>query len=310
MAIAIIVPGRDVSLLKQHIENHLQGAAPVWVYPDIPDPDQVLMAVVWKHPSGSLQAFPHLRVIQSLGAGVEHLLRDPQLPGQARICRIVDPDLALGMCHYTAMAVLNIHKQWWQLQEQQAQGIWAEPIPEVVPLTIGVLGMGELGVPVAKTLRSLGFEVMGYSRTAKTVEGIRIFSEGELSVAAFAKKVNTLVCVLPLTPQTEGILNREVFEAMPKGSYIINIARGGHLVDVDLLAALDAGNIERAVLDVFHIEPLPSEHSFWTHPKVTLTPHIASVTNQANAAALVAENYRRAVKGQDLKFPVDPGAGY
>jgi len=310
MAIAIIVPGRDVSHLQQHIATQLKGAVPVWVYPDIPDPDAVLMAVVWKHPSGSLQAFPRLRVIQSLGAGVEHLLRDPLLPEQARVCRIVDPDLAKGMCHYTAMAVLNIHKQWWQLQAQQEQGVWAEPVPEVIPLKIGVLGMGELGVPVAKTLQYLGFEVLGYSRTAKTVEGIPIFSEGELSVAAFAEKVNTLVCVLPLTPQTEGVLNRDVFSAMPRGSYIINIARGGHIVDADLLDALDTGKVERAVLDVFHTEPLPAAYPFWAHPRVTLTPHIASVTNQANAAAIVAENYLRAVAGQELKFPVDAKAGY
>jgi glyoxylate/hydroxypyruvate reductase A len=214
------------------------------------------------------------------------------------------------MCHYTAMAVLNIHKQWWQLQAQQEQGVWAEPVPEVIPLKIGVLGMGELGVPVAKTLQYLGFEVLGYSRTAKTVEGIPIFSEGELSVAAFAEKVNTLVCVLPLTPQTEGVLNRDVFSAMPRGSYIINIARGGHIVDADLLDALDTGKVERAVLDVFHTEPLPAAHPFWAHPRVTLTPHIASVTNQANAAAIVAENYLRAVAGQELKFPVDAKVGY
>ncbi len=310
MAIAIIVPGRDVSTLKQHLETQLKGSAAVWVYPDIPNPAAVELAVVWKHPSGSLQEFPNLRVVHSLGAGVEHLLKDPLMPEGLQLCRIVDPELAKGMCHYAAMAVLNIHKQWWQLQAQQEQKIWAEPVPEVIPLKIGVLGMGELGVPVAKTLHYLGFEVVGYSRKAKIVEGIPVFSAEEMDLPAFAEKVNALVCVLPLTPQTDGVLNKSVFKAMPHGSYVINMARGAHVVDKDLLEALDEGQIERAVLDVFHVEPLPTEHPFWYHDKVTLTPHIASLTNQENAAAIIAENYHRMKKGEALRFPVNASAGY
>lgn len=310
MAIAIVVPGRDVSILKKNIEEKLQGEVPVWIYPDIPDPGAVRMAVVWKHPPGSLQEFPNLAVVHSLGAGVEHLLDDVLLPAQAKICRIVDPELAKGMCQYAAMAILNIHKQWWLLQEQQARQVWEEPVPEVIPLTIGVLGLGELGLPVAKTLSGLGFEVLGYSRKPKTIAGIPVFSEEDMDLPAFAKNVNALVCVLPLTPQTAGVLNLEVFRSMPKGSYLVNIARGAHVVDADLLQALEEGIIERAVLDVFHTEPLPVEHPFWYHPKVTLTPHIASVTNQENAAAIIVQNYQNLLSELPLQFPVDPGVGY
>lgn len=282
----------------------------IWEFPDIPDADAVEMAVVWKHPYGSLRQFPNLRLIQSFGAGVEHLLSDPGLPVQIPVCRIVDESLTLSMRNYVGMAILMIRKRMDVYLRQQRGGSWSLPDPVELPLRVGMLGMGELGAAAAAFAAGMGFEVWGYSRHKKQIEGVTCLSPGDVSLEDFAGMVNVLVCLLPLTSETEGILNYALFRRMPRGSYLINAARGGHLVEQDLMRALDEGLLAGAFLDVFRQEPLPAGHPFWADPRIFMTPHSASVTDPDGAARIVAENFKRLQTGGQLLFEASKEKGY
>ncbi|MCO6475677.1 MAG: glyoxylate/hydroxypyruvate reductase A [Phaeodactylibacter sp.] len=310
MSIVLIVTDRDVKLLQRHIEAELRGATPVWIYPHIPKPEWVEMAVVWKHPPRVLRAFPNLELVSSLGAGVEHILHDATLPAGLRITRIVDESLTTSMRNYVLMAVLNIHKQLRFYQNNQQEGRWEKPAHIELPLRIGMLGLGALGGSIAASLASLGFEALGYSQSPKNISGVRCLHAGEATLAGFVRQVNLLICLLPRTAATEGILNYDLFRHMPKGSFLINVARGAHLEEEGLLKAMQEGYIREAWLDVFKEEPLPKEHPFWQHPGIVITPHAASITNQENAAKIIAENYRRWKEGKELLFEVDRKKGY
>ena len=311
MAILLAITDRDVRPLRKMIRTHLgEEAGPVWIYPEMPDAEAVTMAVLWKHPEDLLAKLPNLQLVSSLGAGVEHILNDPALPGGLRITRIIDDTLIRSMRNYVVLAVLHIHKQLEVYRANQRAGRWSKPAPVERPLRIGVLGLGTLGRPIARFLAGMGFEVLGYSRSPRRVEGITCYSAADMSLPAFARRINTLICLLPGTPATEGILDGKLFASLPPGSFLINVARGAHLVEGDLLQAMDEGRIEQAWLDVFHAEPLPAAHPFWTRPGITVTPHIASITDQENAAALIAGNYRRMQAGDDLLYEVDREKGY
>ncbi len=310
MSIALIVTDRDVTPLQRSIEAELHGATPVWIYPHIPKPEWVEMAVTWKHPPGVLRGFPNLEVVSSLGAGVEHILNDATLPPGLRITRIVDEQLTTSMRNYVLMAVLNIHKQLRFYQNNQQKAHWEKPVQIEIPLRAGVLGLGELGGSIAAALASLGFEVLGYSQTPRDIPGVRCLHEGKATLADFVRQLNLLICLLPRTPITEGILNYELFRNMPKGSFLINVARGVHLDEEGLLRALKEGYIREAWLDVFREEPLPGKHPFWRHPGIVITPHIASITDQESAGKIIAENYLRWKAGRELFFEVDAKKGY
>lgn len=310
MAIAIIIPDREVSGLQKTLEVLLPQAGGIWVYPNIPEPESVRMALVWKHPAGVLRQFPNLKCIQSFGAGVEHVLNDPDLPAGVPIARIVQNAMTTSMRNYVGMAVLSIHKRMDVYRKQQALKIWKEPNPVELPLRVGILGMGVLGSASARFVADMGFEVYGYSQTRKDISGVTCYGAADISIADFVAQVNVLVCLLPLTSETEGILTYELFSRMPKGSYLINAARGKHLVEEDLLRALDAGFLAGAYLDVFRQEPLPEAHPFWEHPEIVITPHSSSVTNAEEAIGIIVENYTRIESGKPLLFPVEQGKGY
>lgn len=310
MSILLLITDRDARPLRRHIEAELQGATPVWIYPDIPKTEWVEMAVLWKHPPKALQNFPNLKLVSSLGAGVEHILNDATLPPGLRITRIVDESLTTSMRNYVLMAVLNIHKQLRFYQNNQREARWEKPAQIEIPLRIGMLGLGALGGSIAASLAGLGFEVFGYSQNPRAIPGVRCLHAGETSLAEFARQANLLICLLPRTANTEGILNFELFRHLPKGSFLINVARGAHLDEDGLLLALKEGYIHEAWLDVFQEEPLPEPHPFWRHPGIVVTPHIASVTKPENAAKIIADNYRRWKAGEQLLFEVDGGRGY
>ena len=310
MSITLLITDRDARPLRRHIEAELQGATPVWIYPDIPKPEWVEMAVLWKHPPKALRNFPNLKLVSSLGAGVEHILNDATLPPGLRITRIVDESLTTSMRNYVLMAVLNIHKQLRFYQHNQQEARWEKPAQIEIPLRIGMLGLGALGGSIAASLAGLGFEVFGYSQNPRAIPGVRCWHAGETSLAEFARQANLLICLLPRTANTEGILNFELFRHLPKGSFLINVARGSHLDEDGLLLALKEGYIREAWLDVFQEEPLPEPHPFWRHPGIVVTPHIASVTNPEHAAKIIADNYRRWKAGEQLLFEVDGGRGY
>lgn len=280
------------------------------VWPEVGDVRDIDVAVVWRYPKGDLMRYPNLRLICSLGAGVDHIMADPDLPSGVPVARIVDPDLTQGMCEYILLAALRYHRYFPQYAELQRQRRWNKlPPPKISARRVGIMGIGAIGAEAARWLARVGFAVAGWSRAPKTLADIETF-HGADGFARFLARTDILVCVLPLTPDTRGIINTRTLAQLPKGAFVINAARGGHVVADDLLAALDSGHIAGATLDVFEPEPLPADHRFWTHPKVTVTPHIAALTNPETAADQIAENIRRVRAGRKLLNLVDSRAGY
>lgn len=307
MSLVIIAPDRDASEWIEGITS-LDKNISVEVWPNVKDKEKVIGAVVWNHPEGSLRDFPNLKFISSMGAGVDHVLKDKTLP-PVPIVRIVDSGLTRAMSQYIIAAAAYFHRRIDKYTEDKRNATWDQEASPEVPLSIGILGMGVLGTDAAQKLTALGFEVCGYSNSPKALDGIKSFS-GKEGFQPFIESINMLICLLPLTQQTKHILNIDLFKKMQKGSYLINVARGGHLVEEDLLLALEKGYLAGAFLDVYQEEPLPQDHPFWKHPNIMMTPHIASITNPQAAIPQVVQNYHAATKGEALKNKVDLNKGY
>ena len=271
--------------------------------------DDIEIALAWKPKPGLLASFRNLRMIVSLGMGVDHLLADDKLPDVA-ITRIMDEGLVGQMSEYAIYWALWHHRDIEKYAASQRAKTWKpEEFVDSIHRRIGVMGLGTIGQDAAKKLALLGFPTMGWSRTAKTVPGVETF-HGREALPKFLGQANILVNVLPLTRETHGIMDKRLFAALPKGAFVINMGRGGHVVDEDLLAALDSGHLAGAALDVFNTEPLPADHPYWTHPKVHITPHMAGYTNPRTASPGVIENIKRLRAGQPLINTVDAKTGY
>ncbi len=279
------------------------------VWPEVGDPADIEVALVWRPPPGLLAGLPNLRLIQALSAGIEALLADPTLP-DVPLCRMVDESLTVTMREFVAATVLFFHRGLDRYARRQRQVRWRlEPPRPAAATRVGIMGLGVLGGDVARTLAGLGFRVRGWSRRGKTIPGVETFA-GPDALADFAAAVDVLVCLLPLTPATEGILDSRLFAALPRGAVVINVGRGRHLVERDLLDALDRGHLRAAWLDVFAEEPLPDDHPFWRHPRIHVTPHAAAWTHPETAAEVVVENLRRLRAGEPLRHRVDRARGY
>jgi glyoxylate/hydroxypyruvate reductase A len=281
------------------------------MFPEAGAPEEIEAAVVWtSHDMAELRRYPNLRLIISMGAGVDHLLRPPGPPPGVPVARLVDRLLTSAMSEWVLLNLLRFHRQDPAYRAQQAARVWEElPAPATEATTIGILGLGALGSDAAAKLGALGFPVLGWTRRAKALAGVRCF-HGEAGLDAMLPQCRFLVCLLPLTPQTRGIVNARTLGLLPRGAYLLNAARGGHVVDADLLAALASGQVAGAALDVFEPEPLPPEHPFWAHPGVVMTPHAASITIPESVAPQVVENLRRLRAGEALINLVDFAAGY
>ncbi|MDT8999445.1 glyoxylate/hydroxypyruvate reductase A [Paucibacter sp. APW11] len=267
------------------------------------------MAVVANPPPGRLQGLPNLRLIQSLWAGVDRLLADPTLPAGVPLARMVDPAMNEAMAQTALWAVLALHRGFFDVQAQQAQRLWRQPAQcRAAEWRVLVLGLGELGGRVAAALLSQGYTVEGWSRSPRQVPGVQCCSGAEL-VGALAR-ADTVINLLPLTDQTRGFFDAQRLALFKPGASLINLARGAHVIDADLLAALDAGQLRRAVLDVFHQEPLAAEHPFWSHAGVTVLPHTAAQTDPRSAAAVVAANLQALRAGRPLAHRVEAVRGY
>jgi glyoxylate/hydroxypyruvate reductase A len=258
-----------------------------------------------------LKTLPNLKAVFSIGAGVDGFLADPDYPKHVPLVRFVEKGLAEEMAQFCVMHVLIHYRMQRDFDRAQAAGKWRQALLPKRPheTRVGILGLGEIGSVVAERLRPFGFTLLGWSRTRKQVEGVESFA-GDDELPVFLSRTDILICLLPLTPQTRGILNAKLFAQLPKDAFVINVARGGHLVDADLIAALDSGHLSGAVLDVFHQEPLPEGNPFWVHPKVTVTPHIAAITEPRVAAQHVVDNIRRMERGEKLENVVDLKRGY
>jgi len=280
------------------------------VWPEAGDLADITLAFVWKCPAGLLGRLPNLGAIFSLGAGVESILADPGLPPDVPLVRMVDPGLAAGMNEFVLMRVLHYHRDMEHYAADQRTRTWS---PRVPPLPqdrrVGLLGVGALGGLCARTLVALQFDVAAWSRSGRAIDGVRSYA-GRGELAEFLRRTDILVCLLPLTADTDGLINRQTLAQLPRGAFLINVARGRHVVDADLIEALDSGQLEGATLDVFREEPLPAQHPFWSHPKITVVPHIAAVTQVRSAAATVAGNVRSLLAGRPIRDVVDRSKGY
>jgi glyoxylate/hydroxypyruvate reductase A len=281
----------------------------VRVWPEIGDAREIRYALVWRPPEGLLASLPNLGLVLSLGAGVDHIFADPKLPA-VPVARLVDPHMVEAMSEYVLLQVLRLHRQDVFYMAQQRRGEWLEHVqPNAGERRVSILGLGMFGSDAARKLAALGFDVAGWSRTEKRLPGIVSF-HGPEGLDALLARTDILVCLLPLTAETEGILSASLFARLPRGAAIVNAGRGAHLVEEDLIPALDSGQLSAAVLDVFRTEPLPMTHPFWRHERIVVTPHVAAATNPATASLVVADNIRRARAGEQIRDVVDPARGY
>ena len=306
MSLAIISPGKNSTAWIEVIQE-LDPTLNIQVYPEITNPEEVEVAFLWQHPEGLLSEFPNLKLISSMGAGVDHIFRDKSISPEIPIVRIVDEKLTWSMTNYVVMAVLNYHRQLTRYQADKLTKTWDMSNPEL-EVTIGVMGVGALGFDVMEKLALMDFPVVGFGFSEKKEFKYPYFSKDNLE--GFLKAVNVIVCLLPLTAATENILNAALFSKCNPGTYLINVARGKHVVDEDLIQAIANGQLSGAMLDVYRVEPLPASHPFWNEPKITMTPHIASVTNPKAAAPQLIENIHRIKENRPLLNLVNPIQGY
>jgi glyoxylate/hydroxypyruvate reductase A len=267
-------------------------------------------AAFWHPPRDLLAGQSRLKAAFNLGAGVDAALKALTLPAGVPLVRLEDAGMGRQMDEYVAWAVLRYFRRLDEYAAQQARSQWRLHRPRRhEDFTVGVMGLGVLGARVAQTLGRFGFPVLGWSAGRKSIEGVRGFA-GKPELDAFLSATRALVCLLPLTPDTAGLLNRATLGKLPQGAYVVNVARGGLVVDADLLALLDDGHLAGATLDVFHEEPLPAAHRFWLHPKVFITPHCSAITSIEDSVAQVAGKIRRLERGEAITGMVEPGRGY
>ncbi len=281
----------------------------VRVFPDVEPRADIEYALVYGPPPGLLASLPNLKAIFSLWAGIDHMASDPDLP-PVPVIRMVESSMTATMTIHVVQQVLNLHTQAAVYRAQQAERHWEQDeLTAPWDRRVGILGLGSLGRDAAEKLAELRFDVAGWSRSPKEIEGISCY-HGEDGLAGFLERTDILVCLLPLTGATEGILNAAHFAGLPRGSSIVNCARGGHLVEADLLSALDTGQLAGAALDVFNEEPLPKDHPFWGHPKIVVTPHVAAFSVPETAVESVVANIERMEKGEPPLYAVDFDRGY
>jgi glyoxylate/hydroxypyruvate reductase A len=285
----------DVVLVRDEPERDLRG---------------IRYCMTWKPLPGVYGRMPDLQALFVLGAGVERFLADSTIPAGVQIVKMAEPGLTQAMEHYVLWQVLELHRDFRALALAQREVRWIDQTyPAPWDRKVGVMGLGSLGDAVARKLKRFGFATRGWSRSAKTIDGVTVFS-GTDRIADFLDGLEILVCLLPLTPETQGILNADVFRRLAPGAGLINIGRGAQLNEADLLAALESGQIGGASLDVFHTEPLPPEHPFWRHPRILVTPHLAADVDPESSALAIRQQIERCEAGQAPEHLADRKRGY
>ena len=281
------------------------------IHPETGDPAEIEAALVWHYPLEELHDFPNLKLVASLGAGVDHVMDVKHLiPEGATLTRIVDPAMTCQMTEWCLMATLNHLRNWEGYRELHRQRRYVEidvPIPWDV--TIGIMGLGEMGGDCARVMSAMNYQVRGWSRTQKTIEDVTCF-HGSDQLEEFLAPCDVVICLLPLTPETRDILKARSFGWMKRGAFIVNAARGHHIVDSDLIAAIDSGHLAGASLDVQRTEPMPDDHPLWHHPKIMTFPHIAAFTIARTCAPQIADNYLRMKAGESFTNVADLNRGY
>lgn len=277
---------------------------------EVTNKSEIDYVITLKPEPNSLNDYPNLKAIFSTSAGVDHFIADDTLPEDVPLCRLTNAELSARLSEYVLLHILRFHRHLAEYQTSQTEKEWA-PIQQKAASdsTVGIMGLGALGLDAARKLKAVGFNVQGWSQSQKHEDGIRSYF-GSDQLSDFLNTSHYLVCFLPLTDKTRGILNSETLAELPDGAIVINVGRGACMVEDDLIAALDDGNLAGAVLDVFAKEPLPSDHPFWTHSKVTVTPHISTVTHPRMLGPYIRENIARIESGQPPLNIIDRAAGY
>lgn len=314
MSLALHINGMDSDLWQTHLAGQWHDS-PVEVWPAIADPNAVEYAITWRHQAGSLGQYPNLRAIFSLGAGVDHIFVDPQLP-DVSVVRVVDANLTGRMSEWVVMHCLMHMRQQRMYDWQQSERIWANDHlqPSAQDVRVGMMGLGVLGQDAGHKLKTIGFNVAGWARQPRQLAGIETYAgAGELD--AFLARTDMLVCLLPLTPETRGILNASLFAKLARdgvvaGPVLLNAGRGQLQVEADILESLESGVLRAAVLDVFEQEPLPQESGLWDHPAVTISPHNAAISDPRAIAAFIAGQIKAHAAGKPLMHVVDRARQY
>jgi glyoxylate/hydroxypyruvate reductase len=307
-----IVIASDIKNIQPWIDALKKNdpAPEVIMIDQVEDPSQVEFVLAWNYPHGLLNKYPRLKTVSSMGAGVDHIVADPTLPEGINIVRIIDQRMSDDMYEFTLAAIMNRLRMLTHYREKQMEGIWKKKrYLRISEVRVGVMGAGKIGNHIAEKLDSAGFRVSGWKKSPASSTRYKIY-HGDGQLTNFLAGSDILICLLPLTPETEGILNRENLQLLPQNAWIINIGRGGHVVDKDLVSLLDSGHLAGANLDVFRDEPLPSGHPFWNHNKIYLTPHIASLPLPESVAPQIVENYLNTINGRPLVNKIDRENGY
>ncbi len=314
MTVLVAITGWDVAHWVERFQRLLPGRTIV-ALGEAYDPASIHYAVSWKHPAGSLSDLTNLKAIFSLGAGVDHLMNDTQLP-DVPVARVVDADLTARMSEYVVMHALMVLRQQRRYQKQQAQSLWLDDRdqPAAQDVRVGVMGLGVLGRDALHKLKVMGFSVSGWSRSARQIDGVTCFSGAE-GLKPFLAQTDILVVLLPLTPDTRGMINADVLKGLAHDGplhkpVLINAGRGGLQKEADILACLNDGTLGEAILDVFETEPLPEASAFWTHPHVVVSPHNAAMSAPDAIGQLVARQIGRMEQGQPLLHLVEMKRGY
>ena len=282
---------------------------PFRLWPETGDPAEVRYLATWVPPDDIAATFPNLELVFSVGAGVDQF-DFTKVPDHVPLVRMLEPNIAESMVEYVSLAVLALHRDLPRFLDQQRREVWKEiQITAAARRRVGVMGLGQLGQAVLERLKAFGFPLAGWNRSQRQIDGVDCFAGAE-NLQAFLARTDILVCLLPLTDETRGILSSRLFSALPAGAMLVNVGRGGHLVQDDLLAALDSGELSAAMLDVADPEPLPAGHPFWQHEKIIMTPHIASMTNPETAVRFVLDTIARHRRGEPLPGLVDRSRGY
>ncbi len=310
MATLLLKAGREPADTWLNAFATLMPELEVRVWPECGKREDIQFTLCSRLPHGEYPTFPNLKFVCSMSVGLEPLLDDPTLPKHLPIIRSVNPQRSATMAEYVVFHVLRYFRRVPEYEAQQRAKIWKMlPQADAADMRIGILGLGTLGRTVAEKLRLFHFDVAGWTRTPHQHDGIANFV-GPEGLRPFLQRSDILICLLPLTPQTDSLLDAAAFAALPKGAYFINVARGEHVVDADLLAALDSGHLAAATLDPFRDEPLPPDSPYWSHPKVTVTPHNSCQGPAKYGAPDIVENIRRALDGRPLLNVADRAIGY
>ena len=293
----------DEKIWRQWVQAELPEMD-VRVHPDDGDVNEIKYVAVWKHPHGILKKYPNLKAILSLGAGVDHILSDPDLPEGIPIVRLVDKKLTHEMCFHALHWVLHFHSDHFLYMKQQKDKKWQQQ-GSIQPedRTVGIMGLGNIGRGIGDSLVNQGFKVLGWGANQKSSLGDIKYFFGKVQLSDFLVKTNILINVLPFSKDTKNMLRKDELKFLPRGSFIINMGRGGIINEADLLSLLDENHITAAALDVFEQEPLSTKNPLWSHPSVYITPHIAGQSNPQSSAKTIAENIRRIEDGK-MPFPI------